>query len=101
MFFGQILFSTALGRWNLELPAWKFEFQQTVRLKQTQQTTLHPDKFAGADDAEQVELAESWSSLVNDSYNRLLKPLERAQYLLELSGQPLAEGEIQVSSTRG
>ena len=98
MFFGQILFSTALGRWNLELPIWE---QQTVRLKQTQQTTLHPDKFAGADDAEQVELAESWSSLVNDSYNRLLKPLERAQYLLELSGQPLAEGEIQVSSTRG
>ena len=60
------------------------------------QTSLHPDKFAGSDDAAQTELAESWSSLVNDSYNRLLRPLERAQYLLELSGQPLAEGEIQV-----
>ena len=60
------------------------------------QTALHPDKFAGSDDSSQTELAESWSSLVNDSYNRLRRPLDRAQYLLELSGQPLAEGEIQV-----
>ena len=59
------------------------------------QTALHPDKFAGAEDASQTALAESWSSLVNDSYNRLRRPLDRAQYLLELSGQPLAEGEIQ------
>ena len=96
--FGQILFSTAVGRWSFQLGSLNFNFRQTVRPKQTQQTVLHPDKFAGADDAEQAELAESWSSLVNDSYNRLLKPLERAQYLLELSGQPLAEGEIQVST---
>jgi len=60
------------------------------------QTALHPDKFAGSDDSSQTELAESWSSLVNDSYNRLRRPLDRAQYLLELSGQPLAEGEIQI-----
>jgi len=62
----------------------------------TLQTALHPDKFAMLDDVEQTSLAESWSSLVNDSYNRLLRPLERAQYLLELQGQPLAEGEIQI-----
>ncbi len=49
------------------------------------QTSLHPDKFATAGDATQKELAEEWSAIVNDAYNKLLKPLDRALYLLEVT----------------
>jgi hypothetical protein len=47
------------------------------------QRTLHPDKFARVEEA-QKELAEEWSARVNDAYAKLLKPLDRALYMLEV-----------------
>ena len=57
------------------------------------QKQLHPDKFAQKS-SEQKDRSELWSSHVNNAYNRLLKPLERALYLLELKGAPLQEGDV-------
>jgi molecular chaperone HscB len=49
------------------------------------QAEIHPDKFAHAGDAEQ-RLAMQWSTRVNEAYQTLRKPFERARYLLELNG---------------
>lgn len=57
------------------------------------QKVLHPDKFAQKKESDRI-LSEMWSSHVNNGYNKLLKPLDRALYLLELMGKPLVEGEI-------
>lgn len=39
-----------------------------------------------------------WSSHVNNGYQNLLKPLNRALYLLELNENPLKEGEINLDA---
>ena len=57
------------------------------------QTQLHPDKFASKSQTES-ELSAEWSSLVNRAYFNVLKPLNRALYMLQLAGDPLREGEI-------
>jgi molecular chaperone HscB len=49
------------------------------------QAEIHPDKFAHAGDAEQ-RLSMQWSTRVNEAYQALRKPFERARYLLELNG---------------
>jgi molecular chaperone HscB len=49
------------------------------------QTEIHPDKFAHAGEAEQ-RLSMQWSTRVNEAYQTLRKPFERARYLLELNG---------------
>ncbi|MFT4614446.1 MAG: molecular chaperone HscB [Bacteroidia bacterium] len=49
------------------------------------QGELHPDKHAGASERDQ-RLAVQYSSLVNQAYTTLRKPLPRALYLLELAG---------------
>ena len=49
------------------------------------QAEIHPDKFAHAGDAEQ-RLAMQWATRVNEAYQTLRKPFERARYLLELHG---------------
>jgi molecular chaperone HscB len=49
------------------------------------QAEIHPDKFAHAGEAEQ-RLAMQWSTRVNEAYQALRKPFERARYLLELHG---------------
>ncbi len=49
------------------------------------QAEIHPDKFAHAGDAEQ-RLSMQWSTRVNEAYQTLRKPFERARYLLELNG---------------
>ena len=47
--------------------------------------TVHPDRFAGASDA-QKRVAMQWSSQINEAYRVLRDPLKRAQYLCELAG---------------
>jgi len=62
------------------------------------QRQLHPDKFS-LKSTEDKQLSDTWSSLVNDGYNSLLKPLPRALYLLDLLEMPLQEGTIDIEPT--
>lgn len=68
----------------------------TVKFRRLQ-TLLHPDKFASRSEIEQKYSSEQ-SARVNKAYQTLLRPMERGLYLLELHGQPLLEGEIQLPS---
>jgi len=49
------------------------------------QAEIHPDKFAHAGESEQ-RLAMQWTTRVNEAYQTLKKPFERADYLLRLRG---------------
>jgi molecular chaperone HscB len=49
------------------------------------QTEVHPDRFAGAGDADK-RLALQASARVNEAYRALKDPVQRAQYLLSLNG---------------
>ncbi len=55
------------------------------------QGELHPDRYAGAADHQQ-RVAVQYSALVNAAYATLREPLDRALYLLELTG--MDRGEI-------
>ncbi|KAJ7333776.1 hypothetical protein OS493_015867 [Desmophyllum pertusum] len=56
------------------------------------QWKLHPDKFSELS-KEEKSLSEEQSSLVNEAYHTLLKPLNRGLYLLNLKGVPITEDE--------
>jgi len=49
------------------------------------QAEIHPDRFAHAGESEQ-RLAMQWTTRVNEAYQTLKKPFERADYLLRLRG---------------
>jgi len=49
------------------------------------QAQIHPDRFAHACEAEQ-RLSMQWTTRVNEAYQTLKKPFERAHYLLRLQG---------------
>lgn len=49
------------------------------------QSEIHPDKFAHAGEAEQ-RLAMQWTTRVNEAYQTLKRPFDRANYLLQLQG---------------
>jgi molecular chaperone HscB len=49
------------------------------------QSDVHPDRFAGGDDA-QKRIALQSSARVNEAYRTLRDPLQRARYLLSLQG---------------
>jgi molecular chaperone HscB len=49
------------------------------------QAQVHPDRFA-SDDASSQRLSLQWAVRVNEAYQRLKKPVQRAAYLCELSG---------------
>ena len=52
------------------------------------QRQAHPDKFA-AEGAAAQRLAMQWSVRINEAYQRLKTPLQRAAYLCELHGEPI------------
>ena len=49
------------------------------------QAEIHPDRFAHAGEAEK-RLSMQWTTRVNEAYQTLKKPFERARYLLRLQG---------------
>jgi molecular chaperone HscB len=65
--------------------AFAIDTDQLDRAYRGIQAEIHPDKFAHAGDAEQ-RLSMQWSTRVNEAYQALRKPFERARYLLELNG---------------
>ena len=52
------------------------------------QRQVHPDRFAAQGAAAQ-RVAMQWSVRVNEAYNRLKDPLQRAAYWCELQGAPV------------
>lgn len=52
------------------------------------QRQVHPDRFAAQGAAAQ-RVAMQWSVRVNEAYNRLKDPLQRAAYWCELQGVPV------------
>jgi molecular chaperone HscB len=52
------------------------------------QTEVHPDRFATEGAAAQ-RIAMQWAVRVNQGYQRLKDPLQRAAYLCERRGQPI------------
>ncbi len=52
------------------------------------QRQAHPDRFA-TDGAAAQRLAMQWSVRINEAYQRLKDPLQRAAYLCELRGAPI------------
>lgn len=61
------------------------DLNELSTIYQTLQKTAHPDRFAHASSQEQL-LAAKKSTLINDAYQALKNPLQRAQYILELRG---------------
>lgn len=49
------------------------------------QHQIHPDRFAGKDDQNQ-RLAVQFTAYINEAFQCLKQPLERAKYLLKLKG---------------
>lgn len=49
------------------------------------QSQIHPDRFAGAGDAER-RASMQWTTRVNEAYQTLKSPIRRAAYLLALHG---------------
>ena len=52
------------------------------------QREAHPDRHAAAD-AQTQRVAMQWSVRINEAYQRLKDPLQRATYLCELHGAPV------------
>jgi molecular chaperone HscB len=52
------------------------------------QAVVHPDRFAGAGDA-QRRMALQWSTRINEGHQTLKHPISRATYLLALNGVDL------------
>ena len=57
------------------------DLTQLTSCYQTLQKTVHPDKFAHASEQEQ-RIAVQKSAQINDAYQTLKNPLQRAEYLL-------------------
>jgi len=64
-------------------PAFRFDGAVLDRAFRELQTEVHPDRFAGASDA-QKRLALQSSARVNEAYRALKDPVRRAQYILRL-----------------
>lgn len=51
---------------------------------------VHPDRYATASPAEK-RVVMQWAATINEAYQVLRQPLQRARYLCEQAGQPLQE----------
>lgn len=66
-------------------PAFAVDGAALDRAYRELQAKVHPDRFAGAPDAER-RAAMQWSVRANEAYAALKDPLKRAVHLLELRG---------------
>ncbi|KAK7079632.1 hypothetical protein SK128_027443 [Halocaridina rubra] len=73
--------------------SFRVETIELTKIFRSLQARFHPDKFTQKTEKEQ-QYALEHSSEINKAYRCLLLPVERAQYLLELAGKPLFEGQI-------
>ncbi|XP_071526352.1 co-chaperone protein HscB homolog isoform X1 [Panulirus ornatus] len=73
--------------------AFNLDTKSLTRTFRKLQSRFHPDKFSLRTEKEQ-QYALEHSSAVNKAYRCILHPVERALYLLELAGQPLHEGQL-------
>jgi molecular chaperone HscB len=72
-----------------ELPvAFALERAQIDERWKALQREVHPDRHAAAD-AQTQRQAMQWSVRINEAYQRLKDPLQRAAYLCELHGAPI------------
>ena len=62
------------------------------------QKTVHPDRFAHASSQEQL-LAVQKSSMINDAYQTLKKPLTRATYIITLRGTEMPNEQASFGDT--
>jgi molecular chaperone HscB len=72
-----------------ELPlAYALDRAQLDERWKSLQREVHPDRHAAAD-AQTQRQAMQWSVRINEAYQRLRDPLQRAAYLCELHGAPI------------
>lgn len=67
------------------VPGFALDSADLEQAYRTLQNQVHPDKFAHFPQAEQ-RASMQWSTRVNEAYQTLKSPLERARYLLQLQG---------------
>jgi molecular chaperone HscB len=66
-------------------PGFEVDLEQLSARYRELQRVVHPDKFAGGTDQEK-RLAVQRTAQVNEAFETLKRPLERARYLLKLNG---------------
>ena len=66
-------------------PAYALDLDSLDRAYRDIQSTVHPDRFAHAGDAER-RASMQMTTQVNEAYRTLKIPVRRARYLLELNG---------------
>lgn len=52
------------------------------------QKRIHPDRFASASEGEK-RIAQQWTTMINDAYQKLLDPVKRAELICALKGHPV------------
>lgn len=70
---------------NIE-PAFDIELGLLTERYKAMQSAVHPDRYASASDQEK-RLAVQVSSMINQAYDTLRNPMQRAEYLLSLLTQ--------------
>ena len=66
-------------------PAFQIDLNQLEKTYRDIQSQIHPDRFANQGETER-RVSMQWATRVNEAYQTLKKPLNRADYLLQLNG---------------
>ncbi len=66
-------------------PAFQIDLGKLEKAYREIQNQVHPDRFAHLGDTER-RMSMQWSTHVNEAYQTLKKPINRARYLLQLNG---------------
>ncbi len=82
---------------NIEV-SFDVDLQQLSSSYQTLQKTVHPDKFAHASEQDQ-RIAVQKSAHINDAYQTLKNPLQRAKYILVQRGIEMPNEQHSFSDT--